>query len=207
MTNITLSISLVLIPLMLNEFTRQLMDRPKLPQQCEVCWDFHLGQRCGRPQQCGRCSKAGYSTEGCTSPEQCPNCLEPALATHKDCPIRPYIARGVIRRPDQSQRKAIRSIGAKRYRQHNAELFIARDNASSSSPARLSPCPVLTISITTSSPSSSSSATPTPDHALSTIDMSDDPPQQASQDLVEDLASISSRLSRKRNANPITINE
>ena len=47
----------------------------------------------------------------------------PAPANHKDCPLQPKIARGVVQRLSQAQRKATRVIGAKKHKQQNAELL------------------------------------------------------------------------------------
>ena len=94
----------------------RLLDKPKIPQQCTVCWDFHSWRKCSRTPRCGRCGKNGHELANCVSPEQCPNCLEPAPANHKDCPLQPRVAREVVQRLDKKQRKAARTIGAKRYR-------------------------------------------------------------------------------------------
>ena len=48
------------------------------------------------------------------------NCLEPAPADHKDCPIQPRAVRGTIRRLVKAQRRVARTIGAKRYGPRNA---------------------------------------------------------------------------------------
>ena len=97
----------------------RLLDKPQLPQQCTNCWDFHNGRKCRRTQRCKRCGKTGHELASCHAPEQCPNCLEPAPADHRDCPLKPRLARGAVQRPDNRQRKATRTLGAKRYKQRN----------------------------------------------------------------------------------------
>ena len=74
---------------------------------------FHFRHGCNRPQHCRQCGKAGHGSDACTLPEQCPNCLEPAPADHKDCPLQPKVVRGVVHRADQKQRKAIRTLEPK----------------------------------------------------------------------------------------------
>ena len=122
------------------------LHKPKVPKQCKVCWDFHSWKRCSRPQRCRKCGQVGHKEEKCTSPKQCPNCLELVPANHENCPLQPKVAHGgVIQRPSRLQRKAIRTMGAGKYRQVNARHLAEQNIAlTSSSPARSSPCPTPT---------------------------------------------------------------
>ena len=130
----------------------RLLDKPKVSSQCEICWDFHYWKNCSRPQRCGQCGQKGHSSVECTSPQQCPNCLEPAPANHLLCPLQPKIVSGAIQRPNQQQRKAIRIIGAKKFRRVNPEYLAERNNNNaSSSLATLSslptPTPLTTLNL------------------------------------------------------------
>ena len=135
-----------------NSTFARLLDKPRIPKQCEVCWDFHSWRKCSRPQHCMQCGKVGHETANCTSPAQCLNCLQPSPANHKDCPLQPKITRGVVQRLSQAQRKATRVIGARKYKQQNAEFLTERNAClSPSPPARSSPCPPPPAHVVTSS--------------------------------------------------------
>lgn len=85
-------------------------------QQCTRCWDFHSPRTCTRRPKCRLCGDKDHTEENHEAPtphknaQQCANCLGPAPADHKNCPVRPSIKQGILVRVPKTQIAAIRRI-------------------------------------------------------------------------------------------------
>ena len=83
---------------------------PKV-QQCARCWDYHNPRSCTRRPKCRLCGAKDHTeVNHKESAHQCTNCLGPAPADHKHCPVQPNIKHGIVVRVPKSQIAAIRRI-------------------------------------------------------------------------------------------------
>jgi hypothetical protein len=114
--------------------------RPSLTT-CSTCFRYHSTSRstCQKPPRCGQCSQGHHAQpEPCSLPARCINCRGPHIATSSDCPARPQVVQGTIRRPDRRQLQAIRAAGTRAWRVLNSLNQSQASASDSEAPAYLS---------------------------------------------------------------------
>ena len=90
--------------------------------QCRHCWGYHNPLKCTRKPRCRICGASDHQEDGhqARHPPQprCTNCLGKHPADQLDCPLRPSLHQGVLRRPTKIQARALRRAGSR----HNPQL-------------------------------------------------------------------------------------
>lgn len=126
----------------------RLIRKTAKPNQCNLCWDYHSRHSCDRTARCVSCGRTPHEGMPCEHETQCLNCRGPHPSDDGKCPARPRRQNGALKRPTQPEKRGIREIGERLFRQLHPEVAAA---AAGSSPAPeagarpSSPCEALTL--------------------------------------------------------------
>jgi hypothetical protein len=94
----------------------KLINKPQVPRQCNVCWDFNAQRGCRMLPIYENHGKPGNKPADCNGFKQCVNCLAPHSARElTKCLARPKTGHGVQQRQTKRQKKMARDIGLERF--------------------------------------------------------------------------------------------
>ncbi|KAL6405974.1 high-affinity glucose transporter RGT2 [Ilyonectria robusta] len=133
----------------------RLIRKTARPNQCNLCWDYHSRHSCDRTARCVSCGRTPHEGMPCEYETQCLNCRGPHPSDDRKCPARPRRQNGVLKRLTQPEKRGVREIGERLFRQLHPEVAAA---AAGSSPAPeagarpSSPCEALTLRPTEGTP-------------------------------------------------------